>query len=246
MATVAFAALVAAGCSSDAPTSTGAGIDADGQANLSVVFNDLSAISTATASATGDADTDPILPGACPYSATSRSFICPERVRRVGDDVFHLESSFMLLDVGGASQSGFDLATTSGVRVLLASHDTLTLPPSGSFPGGTYTVARTSDHTVSGLLTDTRTLSGVGASTSSLLGFAEYDTTSAVVLPPPGSTNVLPTSGTIVIGGPSSAGGARSPTTVTFVGGNSFTISSTSGAARTCTMDAVTRDVSCS
>lgn len=242
-ATVLLAAALIAGCSSDATTSPG--IDAQGQANLSVVFNDLTALSAASATATGSTSDDVILPAACAYTSSSHSFVCPENVRRVGDDVFHVQSSFSLLDAGGLTQSSYDLATTDGVRVVLASHDTLTVPPSGSFPGGSYTITRNDDHTVSGLLSGTRVVNGVGTATSSLLGITEYDTTTAVVLPRSGSTNVLPTSGTIVVIGGSSDLSANSRTTLTFVGGNSFTVTNTSGTMKTCSMDPVTRAISC-
>jgi hypothetical protein len=242
--TVALAACAVAACSSDAPTSTG--IDADGQANLSVIFNDLSAISTASATATGTASNDAILPSACSYSGASESFVCPARVRRVGDDVFHVQSSFMLLDANGDNQSSFDIGTTSAVRVVVTSHDTLTLPPSGNYEGGSYSIERTDDHTVSGLLSATREVNGVGAATSSLLGLSEHDTATAVILPAAGSTNVLPTSGTIVIRGSSSELGANSITTLTFVGGNAFTITNTAGDTKTCSMDPITRAVTCS
>lgn len=238
-----LAAAVAAGCASDSTTSPG--LDAEAQANLSVVFNDLSALSTASEEATGSTNSTIIVPSACKYDGSSHSFICPESVRHVGDDVFHIQPSFMLLDANGGSQSDYSVTTTDGVRVLLASHDTITLPPSGNFPGGSYNIARSDDQTVTGLLSDTRVVNGVGTATSSLLGITEYDTTRAVVLPRSGSTDVLPTSGTIVIVGGSSDLGANSRTTLTFVGGNTFTITNTSGAMKTCTMDPVSRDVSC-
>jgi len=236
------AACAVAGCSSD--TTTGTTLNAAADANLEVVFDDIAALSTASGSATGNQTDALILPSACVFGSTAQTFTCPERVEHVGSDVFHIESAFSLLDVDGATQSNYNLATTDGVRVIVTQHDTLTVPPSGSFPGGSYTLTRNDDRTVSGLLGPTRTVNGVGTSTSSLLGISEYDTTRAVVLPRAGSSDILPTSGSIVVTGGSSDLGFAAHTTLTFVGGNTFTLANSTGAMETCTMD-VTRKVTC-
>jgi len=237
------AAAVLAGCSSD--TATSINTNAQANANLATVFDQMSAFASASATATGNATDAVVVPTACVYGSSAHSFSCPERVQRVGNNVFHVESAFSLLDATGGSQSAFDVATTDAVRLIVTQHDTLTAPPSGSFQGGTYTLSRTDDRTVSGLLGTTRMLSGVGTSTSSLLGISEYDTTRNVVLPRAGSTDVLPTSGTIVVTGGSSDLGFATRTTLTFVGGNTFTLTNSSGASETCAMDAVTRKVTC-
>jgi hypothetical protein len=232
-----------AGCSSDATTATSLNAAAD--ANLQVVFDDVSALSSASGSATGNHTDVLVLPSMCVFGSAAQTFTCPERVQHVGNDVFHIESAFSLLDVNGATQSTYGLTTTDGVRLIVTQHDTIAVPASGSFPGGSYTVTRNDDRTVTGLLSATRILNGVGKSTSSLLGISEYDTTRAVALPRRGSTDVLPTSGTIVVTGGSSDLGFAAHTTLTFVGGNTFTLTNSTGATETCTMDGVTRKVTC-
>lgn len=236
------AACAIAGCSSDTTTATTLNAEAD--ANLQVVFDDMATLSVASGSATGNHTDALILPAACVFESTARTFTCPERVEHLGSDVFHIESAFSLLDVDGAAQSNYGLTTTDGVRLIVTQHDTLTVPPSGNFPGGSYTLTRNDDRTVSGLLGAARTVNGVGTSASSLLGLSEYDTTRAVVLPRSGSTDILPTSGTIVVTGGSSDLGFAAHTTLTFVGDNTFTLANSTGAMETCTMD-VSRKVTC-
>lgn len=236
------AACALAGCSSDATTSTT--LDAAASANLQPVFDDVAALSSASGSATGNQTDALVVPSTCIFGSTARTFTCPERVEHLGSDVFHIESAFSLLDASGATQSDYSATTTDGVRLIVTQHDTLTVPPSGSFPGGSYTLTRDDDRTVSGLLGPTRMVSGVGVSTSSLLGISEYDTTRAVVLPVAGSSDILPTSGTIVVTGGSSDLGFAAHTTLTFVGGNTFTLANSTGATETCTMD-VNHKVTC-
>jgi hypothetical protein len=203
---LAGAAMFIAACGSDSPS--GPGTPGTATFNLAGVLAEIGrgtptaarAEMGSSASITGSTS----LPAACTYVPSSQTFACPAQI----SNGVTVTMSYMLLDAAGHPQSAADVATTAAVRTITTVSGTLTLQPSSSGgTGGTLTLNRTDDMTLSGLLTGVHTLNGTGNGTSetkvTLAGqlidvtSADKSTTTNVVLPKASSTSFWPVSGTI-------------------------------------------------
>ena len=246
---LALAVLVSA-CGSDSST----GPSNDQPATLDQALSEFSnpAISAANTAFFDARASAPMLAlSRCAYAGGSQSFVCTP----FSANGLTINQSFTLLSGSGAPQSAFDRATTNAVRSNSTTTGTL------SEGGTTLDVNATQELTLSGLVSGPHTLNG--GSTTKLKGqIADIFGTSALdatlttaitnlVLPAKtaATTQVWPTSGTIVVESSGTVGTASIGTTritMTFSGTSKVNVSRTGpGGNLTCTMDLTKLDQAC-
>lgn len=242
-----LAAALIAGCSSDSPTNP-----SSQSLDLASVFSQMSignvnAIPGASVALSLPATATPpaIVPSACSYSAASGSFTCPPVT--AGGLTFTM--SYYLYDASGHAQSQPDPSTTASVRTVTDASGTVGLPTSGVNTGSTIALTSHQDMTLSGLLTNTRTLNGGGkshydfASAGTQLLADDTTTTANVVLPESGGASKWPQSGTITTDMTTSATGViagnfTTHSVITFNGTSTITVAVLSGVlSTTCAID---------
>jgi hypothetical protein len=167
----------------------------------------------------------------CPYSAPSKTFICPDRTVQG----LTFKNYYQLLDPSDAPQSAFNTSTTAAIRTVSDVSGTINL---------TVPIAVTghNEQTLSGLLTSSHVLNGTGTSTQTMsltttpLTLTTAETISNLVQPKNGHKS--PESGTISVEMSSGTSGVTSRITMSFNGTSTVTMEMTfGGTTRTCTMD---------
>jgi hypothetical protein len=144
---------------------------------------------------------DPLLSGACTFSASTGRVTCPTETRRG----LTVERSGAYADANGVAQAAFDSVTTNSINTRILVTGTITRRDSV-----TTTVRHASDRTVSGVAKGSteRTVNGTSAGQESTTGRdttgtftvlrVAGDTTKNVVIPvATGTTRTYPTSGTV-------------------------------------------------
>jgi hypothetical protein len=247
LAAVALAAIVV-GCSTDSSL----GPSTNQTMTLSQLLSQMTlpALSgvTSTLSPAAAASAATPVPSTCSYSASSQSFMCPTVGMANGLTV---TQSYTLLDASGKPQSQFDPSTTAAVRTTMSAAGTLTLTGSTS---GTLTIDQQQDMTLSGLLTNTHVLNGLG--TVHISGAISTGTTTTptnnstltmtatnIVLPPMnGDAIAWPTSGTLTEDNITTVGNGfpavSTHLTITFTGTSQVAVVITTGTnTQRCTID---------
>lgn len=197
-------------------------------------------------------------PSRCSYSASTGGFDCPAVT--VGG--LTVTQSYLLFDAAGKPQSRADRNTTASVRALSTMTGTLSFASGASTPGGTLTVNRRQDMTLSGLLTGRHVLNGTAnmmatgtltvGSSSQPVTLTEQETTAELVLPaatPGDTTQHWPRSGSITVDATVGLGGGSPPAfstafrqQMTFNGTSTIAIVTTTAAGtKSCTVDLATK-----
>ena len=248
------AALLAAACSSDSPTSP----PSSQQVNVAQLFSEFSAPGVASAVAVLPS-TIPAptiltgLTGSCPYDTASRSFVCATST----SSGITYAVTYQLLDAAGNPLgASADKSTTAAMHATTRVTGTLTLPPSAT--GGTsgpVTLSQQGDMTLSGLLGTTHTLNGTSKLTltgavalgsgTTAVSASTTETVKDLAIPASSSSGLpYPRSGTITVDASSTLGTAPpipAHAVMTFDGTSTATIVLTvGGVTQRCTVNLAT------
>jgi len=191
----------------------------------------------------------PINTAACPYSSKDQGFVCTPVVQ----SGITIKTTYQLLDASGHPLSAADALTLAAIRVItdVDGSTSLVSPTTGSL--STTTLHSHANNTLSGLLTDKRTLNGVtterdtAASVFNGLAtkLAVSATTTVANLDIPSAASAFPASGSITSDASTSESlGNSTPFTstshvvITFSGTSTVTIALTVGSSsQHCTLD---------
>jgi len=245
---------VAAGCtdSSSAPSLSNS-ID------LSAILSQISFASGLTIAGAGASPTTRIgtsmsapTPSSCAYSASVQGFVCPT----VTSNGVAFDLTYYLYDAAGHALSSADAAPIASVRAVSDAKGSVSIPATNG-TSGTIDLTDHHDMTLTGLLSDKRTLNGTTSSHHdvALSGATSFraviegtSVTHDLVLPREGSSPPWPLSGTITsdfttaVSHPSPAVNTSTHSVITFTGSSTATIVSTTTSSAgtlttTCTID---------
>jgi hypothetical protein len=172
----------------------------------------------------------------CSYNSSTTLFECPAKTT----NGVTVNVSYQLLDASNVAQSAYNASTTAALRTVVNVIGTISQSVNGTTVNGSFT--HTGDDTLSGLLTDTHTLHGVGVGTVNFSGLAltltTNDTIANVVLPKKSSGNPYPQSGSIITNVISPVPGTTARVVMTFNGTSIVTVTYVSTlVSKTCTVD---------
>ena len=186
---LAAAAIAAAGCGSDSPSTPNGTTQLDVSAVISQMGPaTLSGIPGAsTALGVPSASTTPaVVPSACTYSSASQGFVCPS----IASSGLTFNATYWLYDAAGHSQSQAVKSTTASVRAVIDASGTVS--GTAGQVSGSMTVVNHSDITMSGLLGNSRTLNGTSSGHDSLTATGNTTTTAVVDLATIANNIVVP------------------------------------------------------
>ena len=237
-------AAIAGACGSDSSTGPSSNQSTTLDQALTELTNPaLSAANSAFFNVDAAAPAPALLASRCPYVAASQSFVCtPFATNGVA-----INQSFTLLTASNATQAAFDAATTDAVRA------TTTVAGTVTQSGTSLAIDGQQELTLSGLISGPHTLNGTSTTKikgtifdgvqSFPLDATVTNTITNLVLPAktPGTAQLWPSSGTIVVENTGTVGGFSSGTTrITMTFSGSSTVSVTvlgPGVLQSCKMD---------